>query len=61
LESKLQTIKPYKSWDYCKSVNCRIYVQISQERRKEFCVACHAYQMHQYLKNNGQIIDESEA
>lgn len=51
---------PYKSWDYCKDVECAIYQGFPKDKRKEACVSieCHAYQMHQYLKEHEQILEE---
>lgn len=50
--------EPYKSWEYCQSINCPIYNHWGKEKRKEACVTCHAYQMHQYLREHGQILEE---
>lgn len=52
---------PYKSWDYCKE-NCVAYQDwpSNEVRIYMVCGGCHAYKMHQYLKEHGQIIEEEE-
>jgi hypothetical protein len=62
VKAKLDEIKPYKSWNFCKS-NCVMYEMYEEEdsgscRQELFCKDCMAYQMHQYLKANNQIIEE---
>jgi len=51
---EMNEIKPYKSWDFCASINCRF------TGLKERCKSsgCKAYEFHQYLKQNCQIIEE---
>jgi len=51
---------PYKPWDFCNDIHCRSlsYPGTVEERRTYLCENCKAYKMHQYLKDNGQILEE---
>jgi len=62
-KAKLAEIKPYKPWDFCKSVNCYQLEKIKHDERcKQHCQNnCYAYKMHQYLKGNNQIYEEGSA
>jgi len=48
-------MQAYKPWDFCKSLQC-----YSHQLDPEYCkkVGCKAYQMHDYLREHGQIIEE---
>ena len=53
-------MEPYKPWDFCNDIHCRslAYPGPEEDRRTFFCEDCKAYKMHQYLKDNGQILEE---
>lgn len=50
--------KPYESWDFCKSVECDALRLTEDNRKFVSCHKCYAYQMHQYLQDHGQILDQ---
>lgn len=50
--------KPYKSWEFCKHINCYAMSFGKSFRVKTICIRCPAYQMHQYLKEHEQILEE---
>jgi hypothetical protein len=59
-------MEAYKPWDFCKSIDCLAMrrseaVNQGEEARKQACNDCKAYQMHQYLKEHGQILEEGSA
>ena len=47
-------VSPYRSWDFCKSIQCSGVVGSHWECKN----GCKAYAFHQYLKQNGQIREE---
>lgn len=49
-------MKLYESWEFCESINCRAMKRLAG-RTEMFCMDCKAYQMHQYLRDNGQILE----
>lgn len=52
-------MKPYQPWDFCKPDNCT-YAKIDNlEERAAQCLElkCRVYRFHQYLSNNGQILE----
>ncbi len=54
-------MKPYEPWEFCKAIDCPAFPGIifgCEDTKKIFCRKCHAYQMHQYLKDHGQILEE---
>ena len=51
-------MKPYESWDFCKSINCNALIRPKELRKQTICTECTAYKMHQYLKENGQILEK---
>ena len=56
-------METYKPWDFCKSIDCLAIkrseeVNQSEEARKQSCMSCKAYKMHQYLREHGQILEE---
>jgi len=50
-------MKAYDPWDYCNAANCPAMTVNVEYRRQVACHQCHAYQMHQYLYGNGQILE----
>ena len=50
-------MKVYEPWDYCRSINCNALVRPKELRKQTVCVNCEAYKMHQYLKENNQILE----
>jgi len=55
-------MEPYKSWDFCKSIDCA-YMGFSLDNRQRACLEtkCKAYQFHQHLRDHGQILEEGSA
>lgn len=53
-------MKVYKPWDFCKSIDCDV-LNINKETQADSCLRCKAYQMHQYLREHGQILEEGSA
>ena len=47
----------YKPWDFCRSINCNALIRTEQQR-EQLCKSCKAYQMHGYLREHGQIVEE---
>jgi len=46
-------MKPYEPWDFCKTISC------PDLGKNEICRSCCLiFQFHQYLKDNGQILEE---
>ena len=54
---RAKRMTPYQSWDFCRAIDCTFMVR-TEEQRKTLCRDCKAYQMHQYLKEHGQIVEE---
>lgn len=50
--------KPYKSWEFCEYIKCYAMSFGKSFRVKAICSRCPAYQMHQYLKEHGQMLEE---
>ncbi len=51
-------MKPYKPWSFCQSINCDALIRPEELRKQTVCCECTAYKMHQYLIDNGQILEE---
>lgn len=51
-------MQPYKSWDFCKSIDCGAMIRTEEMRKGLICPTCKAYQMHTYLQEHGQITEE---
>jgi len=47
-------LAPYKPWEFCKSIDCSAPFRIGLAD----CRDCKAYQIHQYLREHGQILEE---
>lgn len=54
---RLKRMTPYQSWSFCEAINCHAMKHLSA-RVEMFCQNCKAYQMHTYLKEHGQILEE---
>ena len=51
-------MKTYNPWDFCRSINCNSMIRTEEQRKVLTCPNCKAYQMHDYLREHGQIIEE---
>ncbi len=51
-------MEPYKPWDFCRSINCNSMIRPEEQRKTLTCPNCKAYQMHDYLREKGSIIEE---
>lgn len=52
-------METYESWDFCKYHVCdALRLSDKDKRKRAYCETCRAYQMHQYLKDHGQILEE---
>lgn len=48
----------YERWEFCKA-HCETYKKFPNKReRYKRCSVCKAYQMHQYLREQGLILEE---
>jgi hypothetical protein len=58
-----RTLKPYKPWDFCKSIDCDALSVVHKDERmkKVYCHKCYAYQFHQYLRDHDQILEEGSS
>ena len=56
-------MKPYKPWDFCKSIDCDALSVVHKDERmkKVYCHKCYAYQFHQYLRDHDQILEEGSS
>lgn len=52
-------MQPYQPWDFCKSINCIVLMRTASLRKELLCKDCKAYQMHDYLQERGQILEEN--
>ena len=50
-------VETYKPWDFYKATGCNFLIR-DETIRADLCKSCPAYQMHQYLKEHQQIIEE---
>ena len=50
-------METYKPWDFCRSINCNALIR-TEPQREQLCKDCKAYQMHDYLREKGSIIEE---
>ena len=50
-------VETYKSWDFCKATGCNFLIR-DEAIRADLCKSCPAYQMHQYLHEHGQVLEE---
>ena len=50
-------MKTYNPWDFCRSIDCIRLVR-TEDQRKQMCKDCRAYQMHDYLREYGLILEE---
>lgn len=55
---RLKRMTPYQSWSFCEAINCHAMKHLSA-RVEMFCQNCKAYQMHTYLREHGQILEEN--
>lgn len=53
-------MKPYEPWEFCKAIDCdALGVIFKDEKMKQrYCHKCKAYQMHGYIRDHGQILEE---
>ena len=51
-------MKAYNPWDFCRSINCNSMIRPEEQRKTLTCPNCKAYQMHDYLREKGSIIEE---
>lgn len=51
-------METYKPWDFCRSINCNSMIRSEEMRKELICPNCKAYQMHDYLREKGSIIEE---